>query len=104
MPEALGAPCLSRIVDSMRLSPQERVLLGRVETEVIRWRVQRWFMLVLGVAVFTVGCFVSEPHAELLLVAGFATAAYVIGRWRGNATSQLILSLAERLDDDKDDA
>ncbi len=58
-------------------------------------------MLVLGLAIFTVGCFVSEG---LLLVAGFTTAAYVIGQWRGNATSQLILSLAARLDDEKDDA
>ncbi len=60
-------------------------------------------MLVLALAVFTVGCFVSEPHADLLLVAGFTTAAYIFGQWRGNATSQLILSLAERLNEENDD-
>jgi hypothetical protein len=61
-------------------------------------------MLVLGIAVFTVGSFAGEPHADLLFVAGFATFFYVVGQWRGNATSQLVQSLAERLREEEYDA
>ena len=87
----------------MKLSPQERALLDKVQTEVIRWRVQRWFLLPMAVAMLTLGFFVEEPHRELLLVAGFASVLYIIGQRRGSATSQLLLSLAERLEDENDD-
>jgi len=42
--------------------------------------------------------------AAPLYVIGFVTLIYVIRRWKGNATNQLILSLAKKIDEAKDDA
>ncbi len=90
----------------MPLTPKEKVLVDRILTEEIRWRVQRWFFLFVVLAIPVVGYllrgFLGESFAAAIYAVGIAGLIQVISRWRGSAANQLLIELANRVDEAKE--
>jgi hypothetical protein len=90
----------------MALSPQEKALVDRILNEEIQWRVQRWFALLAVLTMPVLGYFLTDVAgynlASSLYVLTPVALIHVVSRWKGNATNQLILTLAKRVDETKD--
>ena len=91
----------------MPLTPKEKALMDRILTEEIHRRVQRWFALLMVLAIPVLGYLFSGLLGEMFAVACYVMSPWllidVVSRWRGSATSELVMELAKRFDESKDD-
>ena len=79
----------------MPLTAKEKALVDRILNEEIQWRVQRLGYALSGLLgeMFAFACYVITPWLFIDVVRG----------WRGNATNALVMELAKRFDESKDD-
>ena len=91
----------------MPLTPKEKALVDRILNEEIQWRVQRWLALLMVLAIPVLGYFsaglLGEKFAFACYVIAPVALIQVVSRWRGSAANQLVMELAKRVDETKED-
>ena len=91
----------------MPLTAKEKALVDRILNEEIQWRVQRWIALLMVFAIPVLGYALSGLLGEMFAFACYVITPWlfidVVRGWRGNATNALVMELAKRFDESKDD-
>ena len=87
----------------MALTPEEKDLVSDVRDAEIRWRVNRWIGLFFCAPLAIAGFLLPYEDARLFGVAGVVFGIDILRRWRGDATRRLLLSLAKKSDEHKED-
>jgi hypothetical protein len=87
----------------MALTPQEKDLVSEVRDAEIQWRVRRWFELLVYVMLAAAGFLLPYEDARIFGIIGIVFLVNLLRGWKGDPTRRLLLSLAKRLDEHKDD-
>ena len=91
------------MLDIMALTPEEKDLVSEVRDAEIQWRVNRWLALFFCIAMAAAGFLLPYEKARVFGIIGIVLVPDILRRWKGDATRRLLLSLAKKLDEHKDD-